>query len=78
MKQGIENNRIFLFLIMILTASPTFLFSQEMQGKIAEKPLFCDPVCDGAADPTVIWNQKEQNGLCFILNVWQMSKGSMV
>jgi hypothetical protein len=36
MKQGIENNRIFFFLIMILTASPTFLFSQEMQGKMAE------------------------------------------
>ena len=76
MKQDIGNNQIFLFFIMILIASPNFLFSQEMQGKMAEKPLFCDPVYHGVADPTVIWNQKDQKW--FILTVWQMSKGSMV
>ena len=36
-----------------------------MQGKMAEKPLFCDLVYHGAADPTVIWNQKEQKWFMF-------------
>lgn len=27
------------------------------QGKVADKPLFRDPVFDGAADPVVIWNE---------------------
>jgi len=26
---------------------------------IAAKPLFRDPIYDGAADPTVIWNRTE-------------------
>lgn len=75
MKEGIGNNRIFFFLIMILIASPTFLFSQEMQGKIAAKPLFRDPVYDGAADPTVIWNQKEQKWFMFYTNRLANVKG---
>ena len=75
MKQGIGNNRIFFFLIMILTASSTFLFSQEIQGKMGEKPLFRDPVYNGAADPTVIWNQKEQKWFMFYTNRLANVKG---
>ena len=78
MKQGIRNNRIFFFLIMILTASPTFLFSQEMQGKMAEN--LCSAIRFTMEQPIrqLYGIKKNKNGLCFILTVWQMSKGSMV
>jgi len=31
----------------------------SQRGKLAAKPLFCDPVFDGAADSVVIWNRGE-------------------
>jgi hypothetical protein len=65
MKRGIGYNRIFFFLIMILMASPTLLFSKEKQSHLAAKPLFRDPVYDGAADPTIIWNKKEKKWFMF-------------
>jgi hypothetical protein len=34
-------------------------------GKIAAKPLFRDPVYDGAADPTVIYNAADQKWYMF-------------
>jgi hypothetical protein len=34
-------------------------------GRIAPKPLFRDPVYDGAADPVVIWNRAEQKWFMF-------------
>ena len=37
-------------------------------GKIAAKPLFRDPVYDGAADPTVIWNKGEKKWFMFYTN----------
>jgi hypothetical protein len=37
-------------------------------GKIAAKPLFRDPVYDGAADPTVIWNRAEKKWFIFYTN----------
>jgi hypothetical protein len=37
-------------------------------GKIAAKPLFRDPVYDGAADPTVIWNRAEKKWFMFYTN----------
>jgi hypothetical protein len=36
--------------------------------KPADKPLFRDPVYDGAADPTVIWNRKERKWFMFYTN----------
>jgi hypothetical protein len=36
--------------------------------KMAPKPLFRDPVYDGAADPVVIWNQKERKWFMFYTN----------
>jgi hypothetical protein len=53
------------FLLVALLYLPQILYPQNNK-KAAAKPLFRDPVCDGAADPTVIWNRKEKNGLCFI------------
>ncbi len=37
-------------------------------GKVASKPLFRDPVYDGAADPIVIWNRREQTWLMLYTN----------
>jgi len=34
-------------------------------GKVAAKPLFRDPVYDGAADPVVIWNRREKKWFMF-------------
>ncbi len=38
------------------------------QGKVASKPLFRDPVYDGAADPAVIWNPYVQRWWMFYTN----------
>jgi hypothetical protein len=37
-------------------------------GKLAPKPLFRDPVYDGAADPTIIYNRAEKKWLMFYTN----------
>jgi GH43 family beta-xylosidase len=39
-----------------------------MTGKRAPKPLFRDPVHDGAADPVVIWNAAEKKWFMFYTN----------
>jgi hypothetical protein len=38
------------------------------EGRPASKPLFRDPVFDGAADPSVIWNRQEQKWFMFYTN----------
>jgi len=37
-------------------------------GKIADKPLFRDPVHDGAADPVLCWNRAEKKWFMFYTN----------
>lgn len=37
-------------------------------GSMAPKPLYRDPVFDGAADPVVIWNHKESKWFMFYTN----------
>ena len=58
------------FLIIISFSVLFFGSTQEIDktGKIASKPLFRDPVYDGAADPVVIWNQKEKIWFMFYTN----------
>lgn len=46
-----------------LTAAPA-----EVRVAVAAKPLFCDPVCDGAADPVVIWNPQVKRWWMFYTN----------
>jgi hypothetical protein len=66
MKSILIRPGILLILIFIL---PGNLFSQKIkQGKIADKPLFRDPVFDGAADAAVIWNRKEKKWFMFYTN----------
>jgi hypothetical protein len=45
------------------------------QTKQADKPLFRDPVFDGAADPTVIYNRKEKKWFMFYTNRRANAKG---
>ena len=58
--------------LLITTSIFSILFScaqkTETTGKVASKPLFRDPVYDGAADPVVIWNQKEKKWVMFYTN----------
>jgi hypothetical protein len=47
----------FFLFVAILTLAQT--------GKKANKPLFRDPIYDGATDPTIIWNSKEHKWFMF-------------
>ncbi len=38
------------------------------EGKVASKPLFKDPIHDGAADPVVVWNEVEDRWFMFYTN----------
>jgi beta-xylosidase len=42
--------------------------SEEQTGKIAAKPLFRDPVHDGAADPSLCFNRRKHNWFMFYTN----------
>ncbi|MEO8735435.1 MAG: hypothetical protein ABI380_02740, partial [Edaphobacter sp.] len=44
------------------------IHAQMPQGDLAPKPLFRDPVHDGATDPTVIWNQAKKQWWMFYTN----------
>lgn len=53
------------FLILII-GLPIFGFGQTTN--VASKPLFRDPVYDGAADPVVIWNAPTQSWFMYYTN----------
>jgi sucrose-6-phosphate hydrolase SacC (GH32 family) len=56
-------------LISLLIFIPSISYSQKNNDdRLANKPLFHDPVYDGAADPTVIWNKKEKKWFMFYTN----------
>lgn len=56
---------VFVFLLLVAPA----LFAQKNDaGKPAPKPLFRDPVFDGAADPVVIWNKAKKRWWMFYTN----------
>lgn len=52
--------RIQWMLAVLLAASIANGADEEPRGKAAPKPLYRDPVHDGAADPVVIWNRAEK------------------
>ncbi|MHC0442485.1 family 43 glycosylhydrolase [Flavobacterium sp. 3-210] len=62
----------YLFLILIASLfSVTMTAQKDIQKDkkhIASKPLFRDPIYDGAADPTIIWNEKEKKWFMFYTN----------
>ena len=56
----------------LLTVVILPIISQQVcaqpESKVANKPLYHDPVYDGAADPVVIWNQQEKKWFMFYTN----------
>lgn len=56
------------FLILLASLISSTAVGQVPKGKLADKPLFTDPVYDGAADPVIIWNKKEQKWFMFYTN----------
>lgn len=58
------------FLIIIFLSALFIGSAQEIDktGKVASKPLYRDPVYDGAADPVVIWNQNKKKWFMFYTN----------
>jgi hypothetical protein len=63
-KTKIRSTLFMLFGILMFSA----VFGQESKGKLAEKPVFTDPVYDGAADPVIVWNKKEKKWFMFYTN----------
>ena len=59
--------RLLIFLLSLLGLSATPLAAAGT-GPVAPKPLFRDPVCDGAADPVVVWNPHVQRWWMFYTN----------
>ena len=61
----------FAFVLLTLLLGLSFApraFSADVSTPIAPKPLFRDPVFDGAADPVVIWNPHVQRWWMFYTN----------
>ena len=54
---------VFLHLLFCLSA-----FAQQVKKDVADKPLYRDPIFDGAADPTIIWSKKDKKWLMFYTN----------
>jgi hypothetical protein len=56
-----------LFLLGLLLGSAS-AWAQPAAGRLAPKPVFRDPVYDGAADPVLIWNKKAKKWWMFYTN----------
>lgn len=61
-------------LLLLLAFAPTLSFVQPVaaqsaeRGVLAAKPIFRDPVHDGAADPSIIWNRARREWWMFYTN----------
>lgn len=56
------------FFILLISAFFALNVSAQNLGKAADKPLFRDPIYDGAADPVVVWNPQEKKWWMFYTN----------
>jgi hypothetical protein len=58
--------------LLLLTVICSFFTLVQGQNSridpVAAKPLFRDPVCDGAADPVVIWNAQKKRWFMLYTN----------
>lgn len=69
MKNKEDSNPLVVLFLMIFLLYPVVLGAQNSKnGKPADKPLFRDPIYDGAADPTIIWNSNEKKWFMFYTN----------
>ncbi len=55
-------------LVLLLSLAGLLAFPHATAETVAPKPLFRDPVFDGAADPVVIWNPSVQHWWMFYTN----------
>ena len=59
----------YLFILMVTVVISGIVFGMEAASrKPAPKPLFRDPVYDGAADPVLCWNKAEKKWFMFYTN----------
>jgi hypothetical protein len=58
----------YLFIASIIFVGSIGLFAAPQKPRTAPAPLFRDPVFDGAADPSLIWNEKERSWWIFYTN----------
>lgn len=68
MKIIIRQGLSFLIVSLIILTGFAFIGCNEEEAKVADKPLFRDPVFDGAADPVVIWNEPAQRWFMYYTN----------
>lgn len=66
-----QKNIIMKKIVLLLLCIISFFGTQAQKsdsGTLAPKPLFRDPVYDGAADPVVIWNKSEKKWFMLYTN----------
>ncbi len=57
------------FLVCFISMLCFQVYAQNnTNGKLAPKPLYVDPIYDGAADPVVIWNKKKKRWFMLYTN----------
>jgi hypothetical protein len=63
-------NALISMLLMAFAVTPSIAqnLTTENSAKAAPKPLYRDPVHDGAADPSLIWNRAEKKWMMFYTN----------
>jgi sucrose-6-phosphate hydrolase SacC (GH32 family) len=61
-------NKIIMSIILSLLIGTSCSISRNSPLQKADKPLFRDPVFDGAADPVVVWNLQEKKWFMFYTN----------
>lgn len=67
MKDFRKIQKIAFFCLLLVCAASSY-GQKENSCKIADKPLFRDPVFDGAADPEIVWNSSEHKYYMFYTN----------
>ncbi|MEN3323233.1 family 43 glycosylhydrolase [Mariniflexile soesokkakense] len=58
----------FAYLFLMICCISCHAQKSNSKTNIADKPLFRDPIFDGAADPSVIWNKHEKKWFMFYTN----------
>jgi hypothetical protein len=68
MKPPFKTVRTLLLLLSLLCLVSSNVVAQKSPGKLAPKPLYRDPIFDGAADPVVIWNPRVKRWRMYYTN----------
>ncbi|MFC5284494.1 glycosyl hydrolase [Pedobacter alpinus] len=60
--------RIFCYIFLLLSIISCSSLKKNNQLQLADKPLFRDPIYDGAADPVIVFNKKTNKWVMFYTN----------